>query len=82
MPSNINSVTWLYKLDMCLRNTDAPNGNKVKIWQNLEVPHFDPAPPQGHMMSGECEQPLDELTVQVWLLYDHPNFKYWTDLLW
>ena len=29
-------------------------------------------------MSGECEQPLDELTVQVWLLYDHPNFKYCT----
>ena len=25
----------------------------------------------------KCEEPLDELTVQVWLLYDHPNFKYW-----
>ena len=24
----------------------------------------------------KCEQPLDELTVQVWLLYDHPNLKY------
>ena len=23
------------KQDMCLRNTDAPGGNKVKIWQNL-----------------------------------------------
>ena len=23
------------ELDMCLRNTDAPGGNKVKIWQNL-----------------------------------------------
>ena len=23
------------KLDMCLWNTDAPGGNKVKIWQNL-----------------------------------------------
>ena len=29
-------------------------------------------------MSVKCEQPLDELTVQVWLLYDHPNFKYCT----
>ena len=29
-------------------------------------------------MSGKCEQPLDELTVQVWLLYDHQNFKYFT----
>ena len=34
--------------------------------------------PQGHVMSVKCEQPLDELTVQVWLLYDHPNFKYCT----
>ena len=37
-----------------------------------------PRHPQGHVMSGECEQPLDERTVQVWLLYDDPNFKYCT----
>ena len=37
-----------------------------------------PPQPQGHVMSVKCEQPLDELTVQVWLLYDHPNFKYCT----
>ena len=31
-------------------------------------------------MLGECEQPfaLDEVTVQVSLLYDQPNFKYCT----
>ena len=29
-------------------------------------------------MSVKCEQHLDEFTVQVWLLYDHPNFKYCT----
>ena len=29
-------------------------------------------------MSVKCEQPLNELTVQVWLLYHHPNFNYWT----
>ena len=29
-------------------------------------------------MSVKCEEPLDELTVQVWLLYLHPNFNYWT----
>ena len=29
-------------------------------------------------MSVKCKQPLDELTVQVWLLYDHPNFKHCT----
>ena len=30
------------KLDMCLWNTDAPGGNKFKIWENLLVLHFDP----------------------------------------
>ena len=29
-------------------------------------------------MSLKCEQPIDELTVQVWLLYHNPNFKYCT----
>ena len=33
---------------------------------------------QGHGLSVECEQPLDALTVQVGLLYLHPNFNYWT----
>ena len=35
-------------------------------------------PPQGHVMSVKCEEPIDELTVKVWLLYHHPNFKYCT----
>ena len=35
-----------------------------------------PPQPQGHVISGECEQPLDELAVQVWLQYHQPNFKY------
>ena len=30
-----SDLKQLDKLDMCLRNTDAPGGNKVKIWQNL-----------------------------------------------
>ena len=42
---------------MCLWNTDAPGGNKVKIWQNLQVLHFDPAPPQEQVMSVKCEKP-------------------------
>ena len=29
-------------------------------------------------MSVKCEEPIDELTVQVWLLYHPPNFKYHT----
>ena len=63
---------------MCLWNTDASGGNKVKLWQKSLVPHFDPPHPQGYGMSVKCEEPLDEATVQVWLLYEHPNFKYCT----
>ena len=37
-----------------------------------------PPNPQGHGLSVKCEEPIDELTVQVWLLYHHPNFKYCT----
>ena len=37
-----------------------------------------PPPPEGHGMSVKCEEHLNELTVQVWLLYHHPNFDYWT----
>ena len=29
-------------------------------------------------MPVKCAEPLDELTVQVLLLYLHPNFNYWT----
>ena len=29
-------------------------------------------------MSVKCEQSIDGLTVQLWLLYHHPNFKYCT----
>ena len=36
------------------------------------------AQPKGHVMSVKCEEPIDELTVQVWLLYHHPIFKYCT----
>ena len=68
----------LKKLDMCLWNTDASGGNKVKLWQKSQVPHFDPTYSQGHGMSVKCEGPLDKATVQVWLLYENPNFKYCT----
>ena len=57
---------------------DAPDGNKVKLWQISKSYIFTLPHPQGHVMSVKCEQPLDELTVQVCLLYDHPNFKYCT----
>ena len=67
---NILYLPYFDELDMF--------GNKVIIWQNLQVLHFDPAPPQGHVMSVKCKQPLDELTVQVCLMYEHSNFKYFT----
>ena len=46
---------------------------KISKSQILTPPH-----PQGQVMSVKSEQPLDELTVQVWLLHDHPNLKYCT----
>ena len=50
----------------------------TKSKYDKKVLHFDLAPPQGHVMSVKCEEPIEELTVQVWLLYHHPNFKYCT----
>ena len=35
-----------------------------------------PLNPQGQVMSVKCEEPIDESTVRLWLLYHHPNFKY------
>ena len=63
---------------MCLWNTDAPGGNKVKYGKIYKSHILTPPHPQGHVISVRCEQPLDELTVQVWLLYHHPNFNYCT----
>ena len=46
--------------------------------KNLESYILTPTHPQGHEMSVRCKQSIDELTVQVWLLYHHQNFKYCT----
>ena len=48
---------------------------KSKYGKNLEVLHSDPAPPQGHAMSVKCEEPIDELTVQVSLPYHQAKKK-------
>ena len=41
--------------------------------------------PQGYVMAVKCEpdckQTLNELIVQVWLLYQQQNFKYYTFLV-
>ena len=67
----------------CVCETQMPPGdNKVKNMTKISKSYIltPPAPPhpQGHVMSVKCEEPIDELTVQVWLLYHHPNFKYCT----
>ena len=57
----------------CPRRQQSPNMAKISKSYILTPSH-----PQGHGMSVKCEEPIDELTVQVWLLYHHPNFKYCT----
>ena len=52
-----------------------PKSDKIfKSFTLAPIPH----PLKGHVMSVKCEQCLDELTVQVWLLYHHPSLKYCT----
>ena len=64
---------------MCLWNINAPGRNKVKIRQKSLSPTFWPHPtPRGRWC--QCEQLLDELTVQVWLLNHHPNFNWERDV--
>ena len=55
-----------------------PAATKLKSGKICKSKILTPPHPKGDAMSEECEQLLDELTVQVWLLYDHPNFKYCT----
>ena len=49
--------------------------NMAKIFKSYIL---TPPNPQGHVMSVKCEELIDELTVQVWLLYHQPNFRYCT----
>ena len=57
----------------CPRRQQSLNMAKISKSYILTPPH-----PQGQVMSEKCEEPIDELTVQVWLLYHQPNFKYCT----
>ena len=52
--------------------------NMAKISESyiLTLPHLQGL--QGLVMSVKCEEPIEELTVQVWLLYEQQNFKYCT----
>ena len=55
-----------------------PAATKSKYGKYSKSYFFTPPQPQGHVMSVKCGDSIDELTVQVWLLYHHPNFKYCT----
>ena len=62
---------------MCLWETNAQSGKKNQTMAKSSRPTFWPFPhEQGLGMSVKCEQPLHELTEEVWLLYHHSNFKY------
>ena len=63
----------VFEKHRCPRRQQSWNMAKISKSYILTSPH-----PQGHGMSVKCEQSIDELTVQVWLLYHHPNFKYCT----
>ena len=56
-----------------------PQRQQIQIMAKISKSYIlTPPQPQGHGMSVKCEEPIDELTVQVWLLYHHRNFKYCT----
>ena len=60
----------------CTQQQQSQNMTKIcKSYILTRLPHL-----QGQWMSAKCEKLIDELTVQVWLLYHHPNFKYCTFL--
>ena len=73
LTSTLNVTRHVFVKHGCPRRQQSQTMAKISKSYILTPPH-----PQGHVMSVKCEQPLDELTVQVWLLYDHPNFKYCT----
>ena len=71
--SILNSKQDVFVKHRCPQQQQSGNMAKISKSYILTPPH-----PQGHVMSVKCEEPIDELTVQVWLLYHHPNFKYCT----
>ena len=66
---------------MTFCDTQMPReATKSKYGKTLLSPMyiFTPPHPQGHVILVKCEEPIDELLVQVCLLYLQPNFKYCT----
>ena len=54
----------------CPRLQQSQNMAKISKSYILTPPHL-----QGHVVSAKCKEPIDELTIQVWLLYHQPNFR-------
>ena len=73
MCDTIKKTRHVFVKHGCPRRQQSQNMAKISKSYILTPPH-----PQGYGMSVKCEEPIDELTVQVWLLYDHPNLKYCT----
>ena len=70
---------WIYETQM------PPAAKKLKSGKFFKSYILTPSP--GYIVSVKCGKPWYEITVQIWLLYDHPNFKYctlyvgaWTEL--
>ena len=55
----------------CPQRQQSQNMAKISKSYILTPPH-----PQEQVMSVKGAEPIDEVKVQVWLLYHHPNFKY------
>ena len=68
-----NKTRHVFVKHGCPRRQESQNRAKISKSYILTPLH-----PQGHVMSVKCEEPIDELTVQVWVLYYHSHFKYCT----
>ena len=72
-PTTILQTRHVFVKHGCPRRQQSQNMAKISKSYILTPPQ-----PQGQVMSEKCEDPIGELTVQVLLLYHHPNFKYCT----
>ena len=71
-PHNISALKRVFLKHGCPRRQQSPNMAKISKSYILTQPH-----PQGHVMSVKCEEPIDELTVQVSLPYHQAKKKLW-----
>ena len=63
---DLDDMMLIFKLDLCLWNTDAPDSNSQNMAKISKSYILTKSDPQGHGVSVKCEEPMGELTVQVW----------------